>query len=199
MSKSATSPLQDNSSLGPMEETTLDFENLVLGKKKSPPTSTSPFQSRTLQPTSPFNNTSMASLQPTPSFNGTSMATLQPSNTFTSNSMPTTPVGMGIMAPMQPSQTPPPPPSGTFFPPLQSSPYAAPIRNELFNSPNPVYTTNNTNQYGANPWSTNTSSANVSFPTLAPPPNKASSASPGLAMGQGKGTGSGLDKYQSLL
>src|SRR5947207_12137815 len=34
-SKNAVSPMQENLSLGPMEETSLDFENLVLGKKSA--------------------------------------------------------------------------------------------------------------------------------------------------------------------
>jgi SCY1-like protein 2 len=43
-SKGAISPMQENPSLGPMEETSLDFENLVLGKK-SPATNNIPSSS----------------------------------------------------------------------------------------------------------------------------------------------------------
>ena len=180
MSKASASPIQDTSSFGPMEETTLDFESLVLGKKKAPSAPTSPPVMPTLQP---------KTLHP-----------LQP----TTNSQPTTPGG--FMTPLQPtqSQSPPLPSQPNFFPPLKPSPYTAPSSssmssilqptpsNGLFSPP----VTANSTQSSGNPW---TSGGNASFPTIAPPPNKSvTTVNPGLA-GQNTAGVSGLDKYQSLL
>jgi hypothetical protein len=187
LSKGASSPLQDNSGLGPMEETTLDFENLVLGKK-------------------PVHNHLQTSSPPITAFRNA-----QPQG-FTS-SMPTTPVG--LMSPMNPtiSQTPPPPAQNSFFPPLQPSLYTASSGPNLSSSfqggnfapqsgmmpPNPMsYNVSSAvpGAFGVNSWSMGTNSES-SLPTIAPPPNKTQYPA-GLASQQ-KPSSNGLDKYQSLL
>lgn len=189
LSKGTTSPLQDTSGLGPMEETTLDFENLVLGKKPAPNLQTSS------PPITAFRNP-------------------QPQG-FTS-SMPTTPVGlMNPMSPMNPatSQTPPPPAQTSFFPPLQPSLYTATVGPNLSSSfqggnlaPRNGMVTSNPMSYnassavpgafGSNSWSM-VNNSESSLPTIAPPPNKAQFPA-GLAS-QPKPSSNGLDKYQSLL
>ena len=186
-SKGAISPMQENASLGPMEETSLDFENLVLGKK-SPPTNNIPSSSPPI-----------ATYQ--------SQAFPQPQGF--NNSRPNTPMS-SIMTPMQPtSQTPPPPASNTFFQPLKPSPYTAttgpssvatprnglyPTSNATFNAPN----MNSTSAFSANAWST--PALNLSLPTIAPPPAKASGPMNQGHTPQANSSGnSGLEKYQSLL
>jgi SCY1-like protein 2 len=191
LSKGASSPLQDTSGLGPMEETTLDFENLVLGKKPAPDL---------LQTSSP----------PITAFRNPQ------SQGFTS-SMPTTPVG--LMDPMNPmnlaiSQTPPPPPQTSFFPPLQPSLYTATTTGPNLSSsfqggnlaPRKGMVTSNLMSYnassavpgafGGNSWSMGNNSES-SFPTIAPPPNK--TQFPAGLSSQPKPSSNGLDKYQSLL
>ena len=186
-SKSSVSPMQETSSLGPMEETSLDFENLVLGKK-SPQTNQVPSSS---PPIAAFQS------QPFPQPQG-----------FT-NSRPTTPMS-SIMTPMQPtSQTPPPPASNTFFQPLKPTPYTAttgPIsavspRNGLYSTPSAAFNSSNVNSasgFSANAWST--PSLNLSLPTIAPPPAKASSTlNQGHTPQTNTSGNNGLEKYQSLL
>jgi SCY1-like protein 2 len=186
MSKGASSPLQDNSGLGPMEETTLDFENLVLGKKPA-----QNFLQNSSPPVTAFRNP-------------------QPQG-FT-NSMPTTPVS--LMSPMYPtlSQTPPPPAQTSFFPPLQPSLYTATSGSNLsssFQSGNlaPRHDTVTSNPmshnmsavsgaFGVNAWGIGNNSGS-SLPTIAPPPNKTQYPA-GLASQQHPSS-NGLDKYQSLL
>jgi len=182
--KGTVSPMQENPSLGPMEETNLDFENLVLGKK-SPQTTNIPSSSPPI-----------AVYQ--------SQAFTQPQGF--ANSRPTTPMS-SIMTPMQPtSQTPPPPASNTFFQPLKPSPYTAttsalPTRNGLYPTPNAAFnapSVNSTSGFSANPWST--PSLNLSLPTIAPPPAKASSPmNQGHTPQANSGGNNGLEKYQSLL
>jgi SCY1-like protein 2 len=188
-SKAPISTTQANASLGPMEETTLDFESLVLGKK--------PAIVNNLTSTSP----PITSIQPVQS--------LHTSQRF-SNSGPTTP--MGLMSPMQPttSQTPPPLSSSTILQPLKPSPYTAPTstpmrlqtlqsaplgpHNGLFTSPSTTYNvpppTYPDSAFGANPWALD------SLPTIAPPPAKPSIGSTPQQKSSGN---SGLEKYQSLL
>lgn len=186
-SKGTVPPVQENPSLGPMEETNLDFENLVLGKK-SPQASNIPSSSPPI-----------AAYQSSQAFS-------QPQG-FT-NPRPTTPLS-SIMTPMQPtSQTPPPPTSNTFFQPLKPSPYTAttgpasavPPRNGLYPTPNAAFnapTVNSTSGFSANPWS---APLNLSLPTIAPPPAKASSPmNQGQTPQANSGGNSGLEKYQSLL
>lgn len=191
-SKNVMSPMQENPSLGPMEETRLDFENLVLGKKSS-----------TIS-----NNTSTHTSPPMTAF-----------QTFNNISRPTTP--MNIMTPIQPtSQTSTPPPpfpssSHTFFQPFQSSPNTAssqsssataprtdlftstPSSNTAFSASIPVtgsgFSANNNIKWP------NSSSLN-SFPTIAPPPAKPNNhhLNIGFTPQQAK-PADGLEKYQSLL
>jgi hypothetical protein len=195
-SKTVLSPMHDNSALGPMEETTLDFENLVLGKKKmSPPvnnatTPTSPplstFQTQPSRP-QPF--------QPTPS--------------------PRATTPMSLMQPMQPTSSTPTTPN-TFYPTLQpTSPSAFPAPatrdNGVFPSSQPLPTAFNafpSNQptFSANPWGSNSAftagnSSGMVLPTIAPPPAKTGVPQFGMPQTQAKPAPQrdGLDKYQSLL
>src|SRR5277367_6677751 len=160
-SKGAISPMQDNPSLGPMEETSLDFENLVLGKK------------------SPSTNNIPSSSPPIAAYQSQAFPQPQGFN----NSRPNTPMS-SIMTPMQPtSQTPPPPASNTFLQPLKPSPYTATTgpssvatpRNGLYPTPNATFNApnmNSTSGFSANAWST--PALNLSLPTIAPPPAKPS-------------------------
>jgi hypothetical protein len=188
-----SSPLQDTSSHGPMEETTLDFENLVLGKKYVP---------NQLQTSSPALTT---------------FRNPQPQG-FTS-SIPSTPVG--LMSPMNltsMSQTPPPPAAqNSFFPPLQPTLYTAstgpnPSSSSSFQGANFAPSRSGMGMsnmaynpqsaapggFGVNPWSAGTISSESSLPTIAPPPNKSQYPPAGFPS-QTKPSNNGLDKYQSLL
>lgn len=173
-----------------MEETELDFENLVLGKK--------PTVANNLRSTSP----PIAAMQP--------VQPLQTSQRF-SNSGPTTPIG--LMTPMQPTaQTQPPLPSSSIVQPLKPSPYMATTstslrpqtlqstqlgpHNELFTPPSTTYSAppiNLGSGFGANPWSLD------SPPTLAPPPAKPNIVNIGSTPQPNSSGKSGLEKYQSLL
>lgn len=162
--------MQENHTLGSMEETTLDFENLVLGKK-SPPT-----------------NNNISNMSPP-------IAAFQQGFNRSQPSIP-----MNVMTPMQPiSQTPPPQPpsSSTFFQPLQPSPYTAPssARNGPFTSPSTAFSATGSG-FSAN---TNWSNPSLnSVPTIAPPPAKANQLNIGFSPQQAK-PADGLEKYQSLL
>jgi hypothetical protein len=195
-SKTNISQIQDNSTLGPMEETTLDFENLVLGKKTStpavnnvakPPTSPPPstFQTQSLPP-QPF--------QPTPSARPTtSMALMQPIQPTTS--IPTVSTSTAFYPPLQPSSPaafPAPPRNNGVFPSSQAPAFSAalsPFGENPWGTTTPAFTTGNS--------STFTSGGNSGMvPTIAPPPAKPAISNFQLAK---PAQGNGLDKYQSLL
>lgn len=160
-----------------MEETTLDFESLVLGKKKTPSAPTSPSAIPALQP--------------------------RPLQAPLTNSRPTTPGN--LMTPLQPTtSTSPPPPSQTnFFQPLKPTPYTGPPTSNMSSilQPTPA-----TGHFSPPPQSANSAfninnpwQSNPSFPTIAPPPNKPTTpVVPGFTAQNNPGAG-GLDKYQSLL
>jgi hypothetical protein len=201
----AVSPTHDEPSLGPMEETNLDFEALVLGKKQSP----------NIQSPNILSNPSpaMTGFQPRPTQSTLTPSGLAPSGLNPSgyHSSPTSP--LPYMTPMQPtSQTPPPQGSSTFFAPLQPTQFTASTnmqssfqntqapRNGL-PAPTSYPATNwpNTPQsappggFNANTWTSNP--ATSVFPTIAPPPAKRNAS---LGPNNSNG-GNSLDKYQSLL
>lgn len=213
-----------------MEEITLDFENLVLGKKSVNLMSTSS------QPISPPSVQSPPiSSPPITAFQNQSFQPTKPALS-SSQSRPNTPSFTNIMQPLKTtSQTPPPLSSNSFYPPLQPSQYGSsanggsssttslpqPLspQNGLFTSPNQGFLPPqpNANPFNSTTWPSNTSqqsgSLNFSPPTLAPPPAKPLQPSTTITlpqMGQMRGntgngggadarSGTGLDKYQSLL
>jgi len=193
--KTTSSPMQDSSTLGPMEEMTLDFENLVLGNKNAPPAvSNIASKPPSSQPLSTFQTQAVHQHNPSP--------------------RPTTP--MSLMQPIQPTTPTPAPPqsitsSTAFYPPLQPSSttgFTAPaVRNNgVFPSSSSVFPTS-PSAFTVNPWTTG---GNSSFsagnsgsgivPTIAPPPPQPAIPSFAATQQQAKpAQGDGLDKYQSLL
>ena len=187
--------MQDSSTLGSMEETTLDFENLVLGNKTAPPAVNNiPSKPPTSQPLAAFQTQSFQRHNPSP--------------------RPTAP--MSLMQPIQPTTSAPTPPlsatsSTAFYPPLQPSSttsFTAPaVRNNgIFPSSSSVFSAS-PSAFSANPWA---AGGNPSFsagnsgsgivPTIAPPPAKSAVPSFPVTQQQAKpAQGDGLDKYQSLL
>jgi hypothetical protein len=181
------SSMNDNPSVGPKEEITLDFESLVLGKKPAPPS----FPNPSPQPP-PFTQQIPQSAIGFP------------------NSRSSTP--KDFMIPMQPTAIPPTQPT-TFYPPLQPTSYPS---TNGFNSAS-ISPSSHLSQklslpglgntsppglantpFNANPWSDSGSSNSLTLtlPTIAPPP----SASKQVTLQPQKSKeGSGLDKYQSLL
>jgi hypothetical protein len=159
-----------------MEETALDFESLVLGKKKVSSVTTYPPSLPALQQ-KPIQ---LSAASPQPSSPGNLMAPLRPT-TSTSPS------------------TSPPPPQTSFFMPLTPATYSASSSANMSTilQPTPangMFPGSPTANFAYNPWQLNNS-----FPTIAPPPNKPTTpVIPGYT-GQNKPDTSGLDKYQSLL
>ena len=186
--KNPVSPMQETHSLGPMEEQTLDFEKLVLGKRVPPPSNP---------------------IQTSPKIAAFSTPHLQPSQPKIGSSRPSTP--MDIMTPLQPttSQTPPPLSSKSFFQPLQPTSFhnsSATTENKTLKgmlqtpiAPINASTINSSGAFVANPWSNSTLNP-MSLPTIAPPPAKANPVTPMFMAQANQGTNAnGLDKYQSLL
>jgi hypothetical protein len=172
--------MQENPSLGPMEETSLDFENLVLGKKSAPSgiSSTSPpiaaYQHQTIQQgfINPQSSTPMTVMTPKP---------------------PPPPSG-SFFQPLQPSPYTAPP----------SSSAGSTTRNGLFSSPSTAFSasSNSGNGFSASNtlWSNNNATSNLSLPTIAPPPAKANTGFPPQTKPAAAGGNyNGLEKYQSLL
>jgi hypothetical protein len=202
--KGAVSPMHDEPSIGPMEETNLDFEALVLGKKQSP----------NIQSPNILSNPSpaMTGFQPRPTQSTLTPSGLAPSglNPAGYHSSPTSP--LPYMTPMQPTSQTPPPQSSTFFTPLQPTQFTASTNMSSsfqntqaprngFATPTsyPGTTWPSTPQsappggFNGNTWPSNP--ATTAFPTIAPPPAKTTaSLDPNKSNG-----GNSLDKYQSLL
>ena len=164
-----------------MEETSLDFENLVHGKKSAP--------------------TGISSTSPP-------IAVYQNQTLHQGFIKPQTATPMTVMTPK-----PPPPSSGSFFQPLQPSPYTAPLpsssagsttQNVHFSSPSTAFSASSNSGSGLSAsntlWSNNNASLNLSLPTIAPPPAKANTGFPLQAkLAATGGNSNGLEKYQSLL
>jgi SCY1-like protein 2 len=202
MAKEPSQQNQHNSPFGPMEEITLDFESLVLGKKSAPMSSpgqmTAPVMAIKPQPVKP-----QPIPQQVPSF-------APPATTI--KHMTTQP--MNFMTPLQPTtQSTPLPSSNTILQPLKPFPYTATTatpnvgsltpqlgaRNGMFVPPSAGFNVSGSNMtpgLTANPWSSNLTSQ-FSLPTIAPPPAKTN-----IAVNQpqaGAAQNGGLEKYQSLL
>ena len=168
--------MQQNPSLGPMEETSLDFENLVLGKKTAPSSTAPPvavYQHQTLQ---------QGFINPRPS---TPMAVLTPT--------PPPPSSSSFFQPLQ---------SSSYTASLSS---AGSTRNDIFSSPSTAFSASSNPSSGFSAsntlWSSNNNaSLNFSLPTIAPPPSKPNAGFPPHAKPAAAGANSnGLEKYQSLL